>query len=150
MIPVTVEMAMTTPVETISASATMAGAARRLRDATIGSLVVVDGDDIVGMVTESNIVTAVANDRELPAATVTDCMVTPVVTVERDATVVGAGKRMRAHDVRRLPVLDDGELVGIVTTTDLVHYLPRLRATIRRERIQALTRADSHTRTSPQ
>jgi CBS domain-containing protein len=69
-------------------------------------------------------------------------MVTPVVTVEAGDTVLDAGKRMRTHDVRRLPVLDDGELVGIVTTTDLVHYLPRLRATIRRERTQALTRTD--------
>jgi CBS-domain-containing membrane protein len=63
-----------------------------------------------------------------------DCMVSPVVTISSDESVVSAGKQMREHSVRRMPVLDDGELVGIVTTTDLAHYLPRLRASIRRER----------------
>jgi CBS domain-containing protein len=41
---------------------------------------------------------------------------------------------MREASVRRLPVVDDDELVGIVTTTDLAYYLPRLRTAIRRER----------------
>jgi len=41
---------------------------------------------------------------------------------------------MKEHSIRRLPVTEDGDLVGMLTTTDLTHYLPRLRNTILRGR----------------
>jgi CBS domain-containing protein len=66
--------------------------------------------------------------------TVGEVMTSPVETVTEGLTATEAARRMREHSVRRVPVLDGDELVGIVTTTDLAHYLPRLRATILRER----------------
>lgn len=138
MIPVAVETAMTTPVRTMGPDATMVEAARELREAAVGALVVVEKSDIVGMVTESDIITVVTGGKGLETTTVEQFMMSPVRTVASDATVTEAGQRMREHSVRRMPVVDDGELVGIVTTTDLAYYLPRLRATIRRERQASL------------
>ncbi|MFC7132977.1 MULTISPECIES: cyclic nucleotide-binding/CBS domain-containing protein [Salinibaculum] len=137
MIPVDVATAMTTPVRTIGADRTMVAAAQALREAAIGALVVVDDGELVGILTESSIITVVTGGRDLETATVADCMVAPVVTIRSDETVVAAGERMREHSVRRMPVVEDGDLVGIVTTTDLAYYLPRLRTTIRWERQQA-------------
>ena len=134
MIAIDVAKAMTTPVRTVTPDATMVEAARELRDGAIGALVIVENDDIVGMVTESDIVTLVTAGAGLETATVGECMISPVMTIRSDDTVMQAGERMREASVRRLPVVDDDELVGIVTTTDLAYYLPRLRTAIRRER----------------
>jgi CBS domain-containing protein len=135
MITIEVATAMTEPVRTATADATMVEAARELRGAAIGALVVLDGDDIVGTVTESDIVTVVTSGTGLDDATVSDCMAGPVHTVRSDEAVTDAGGRMRDHSGRRMPVVDDGELAGIVTTADLAYYLPRLRAMIKRERL---------------
>jgi len=48
-----------------------------------------------------------------------------LVTVDPDASVEAAVESLRAHDVEKLPVLEDGTLVGIVTTTDVADYVPR-------------------------
>jgi CBS domain-containing protein len=134
MIPISVATAMTTPVTTVAPDTTMVDAARELRGAAIGALVVLAGDDILGLVTESDIITVVTDGTGLETATVSDCMTAPVTTIRSDRTVTDAGERMRDRSIRRMPVVDDGELVGIVTTTDLAYYMPRLRATIRRDR----------------
>jgi predicted transcriptional regulator len=47
---------------------------------------------------------------------------------------------MKANAIRRLPVVDDGDLVGMLTTTNLAHYIPRLREAIHRTRHQTRDR----------
>ncbi len=144
MISLDVSTAMTTPVRTIPTDYTAAEAAHEMRGAGIGSLVVEDEDSVVGIVTQSDVIDLIADGTDVAGATVTDIMSTPVVTVERNARVLDAAESMKEHSVRRLPVCtgertaDDtiasDDLAGIVSTTDLTHYLPRLRNTILRER----------------
>ncbi|WP_283241371.1 cyclic nucleotide-binding/CBS domain-containing protein [Haloterrigena sp. H1] len=61
-------------------------------------------------------------------------MNTAVVTVTSDKSIREAAALMREHSVQHLPVVDDDEVVGILTTTNLAHYLPRLRRNILRSR----------------
>jgi CBS domain-containing protein len=115
---------MTTPVQTVAPETTIAEAARTLSAAGIGSLVVGE-DRIDGIVTESDIVASVADERDPTQTTVADLMSDPVVTITPDETIRVAGERMGHNGVKKLPVAEDGRAVGIITTTDLALYLPR-------------------------
>lgn len=120
---------MSSPVTTVSRETTIAEAANTLAEEHVGSLVV--GDDIVeGIVTETDIVRAVGQSLDLGTATVGDIMSEPVVTIRPHEAVHVAGERMGHNGVKKLPVTEDGEPVGIVTTTDLAHFFPRNRITM--------------------
>lgn len=56
----------------------------------------------------------------------------PLVSVSSTEEIHRAAALMKEYSIQRLPVIDDGELCGIVTTSDLTDYIPRLRNTIRR------------------
>jgi CBS domain-containing protein len=126
---------MSSPVQTVTAECSAVEAAQRMRADGVGSLVVRDDTDaIAGIVTQSDIIEVLAAAADMATTTVADLMSSPVVTVGSDDRILAAAELMKDNSVRRLPVVDDGELVGIVTTTDLTHYLPRLRGTILRNR----------------
>jgi len=124
-----VEEIMSAPVATVSEETTVTEVARHLRKKNIGSLVV--GEEIIeGIVTETDIVDAVAEDIDLDETPVSKIMTDPVVTIRPHEPVHVAGERMGHNAVKKLPVTDSGEPVGIVTTTDLAHFFPRNRITM--------------------
>jgi len=117
--------AMTSPVQTIDPDETADAVARELRGGDIGSLVVVDAEDRpTGIVTETDLVTLLADGRDPSTVRVDSFMSSPVVSVESGIDVVQAAERAREADVDRVAVVEDGRLVGILTTTDLLYYLP--------------------------
>jgi acyl dehydratase/CBS domain-containing protein len=137
--PVTIREVLNPTVETVDPDLDAAAVARLLHGEDIGSVVVVDdsearsasgsrtqsGDgDLVGIVTESDIGGLVAEGPDASTVTAADCMSTPVVTVDADDPIETAVERFRERRIKKLPVTDDGDLVGIVTTTDLSYYLP--------------------------
>jgi CBS domain-containing protein len=117
-----VEALMTSPVETIAPDASVAEAARILTEEGIGSLVVGD-EQLTGIVTESDIVASVAEETD-PSTPVSELMSDPVVTIQRTDSLQVAAERMGHNGVKKLPVVDDGAAVGIITTTDLALHLP--------------------------
>lgn len=94
----------------------------RMRDAGVGSVVVLDGrGDPIGVVTDRDLVVYVCDpDRDPDTTTANDVMAREVVSVGPDASVLEAAAVMAEANVRRVPVLDDGDLVGIVTLDDLL------------------------------
>ncbi|MFB6192522.1 MAG: cyclic nucleotide-binding/CBS domain-containing protein [Haloarculaceae archaeon] len=117
---------MSSPAETVSAETAIVEAAKQLSKERIGSLVV--GEDIVeGIVTETDIVRAVGEEFDAAATAVGDIMSEPVVSIRPHESVRTAGERMGHNSVKKLPVTEDGEPVGIVTTTDLAHFFSRER-----------------------
>ncbi|MEF8851182.1 MAG: CBS domain-containing protein [Haloarculaceae archaeon] len=114
--------AMTAPVRTVEYDIAVADAARILLRNRIGALVVID-DGIAGILTETDVVESVAAEHDIRRLTVGQLMTSEVVTVDADATVETACERMRSRDVKKLPVTEDGDLVGILTTTDVAHAL---------------------------
>lgn len=115
---------MSSPVETVSSETTITESARVLRENSIGSLIVA-GDIIEGIITETDIVAAVGEEVDLESTTVEDIMTEPVVSIRPQESVAAAGRRMGKNTVKKLPVTVDGEPIGIVTTTDLAHFVPR-------------------------
>ena len=124
----TVEVLMTTPVETVAPDATLAEAARVLDAEGIGSLVVGE-DRLDGILTESDVVSAVGEELD-PATSVSELSTDPVVTVRPTETLRTAAERMGHNGVKKLPVVEAGTAVGIVTTTDLALHLPTFQVTM--------------------
>lgn len=102
-------------------------AAAIMRDRGVGSLIVVDGTKAIGILTERDIVTKVAaGNREPASVRVRDVMTSPVISVHPHEDVEEAARRMSARRIRRLPVVDGGRLVGVVTENDIIRLLPNL------------------------
>lgn len=136
MIDQSVDEVMTRSVRTVSEETTASAVARLFATSGIGSAVVVDpeSDELLGIVTESDIMQQVASDADVTTVLVGSFMTTPVVTVTSTDSIDTAATLMKTHSIRRLPVVDDGTLVGVLTTTNLAHYIPRLRDAILRTR----------------
>lgn len=113
---------MSTPVQTVDYAEPVADAARTLCRNDIGSLVVED-DGIAGIITETDFMSAVGAERNLERATVGQLMNESVETIDAMETIEIACDRMHSNDVKRLVVTDNGSLAGIVTTTDITHWL---------------------------
>ncbi|MHB9286884.1 CBS domain-containing protein [Halobacteriales archaeon Cl-PHB] len=117
---------MRTPVETVSPEATARAAAGRLVEEGIGSLVVCEDGEPVGIVTEVDVAELVSAGRDPEATTVREFMTSPLITTSASASIEEAAQTMLDQDIKRLPVVDGGDVVGIVTTTDLANFLPHL------------------------
>ncbi|MFC6864088.1 CBS domain-containing protein [Halomicroarcula sp. GCM10025817] len=126
LVPLPVRDVMTAPARTATRDTTIAAAASLLRDEGIGSLVVEADGEPVGIVTESDVVAVTAEGGDATALTAGDVMSQTLVTIRPDASIEAAVERLRSHGIKKLPVVDDGVLVGIVTTTDLSNYIPQL------------------------
>jgi CBS domain-containing protein len=129
MIEKTVQTAMSDAVATVPPDATATEAANLLRRREVGSLVVVATAEVVGIVAESDFVALVGEDAD-PDTPVSAFMSAPVVTVTPETTLADAATTMREAGVKKLPVIADGDLAGVVTTTDLAHFLPRYRTDV--------------------
>jgi CBS domain-containing protein len=95
-------------------------AARRMKDRNIGDVIVLDGAVVCGVVTDRDIVVrAVAEGLDPKSTTLGEICSRELVTVHPDDSVKDAVQLMRAHALRRLPVLDGFNPVGIVSIGDL-------------------------------
>ena len=105
----------------LPATATVIEAARAMRDRDIGAVVVTKKGDIVcGMVTDRDIaVRAVAEDRELSSTMLGDICSRDLTSVPAETPIETAVEALRGKAIRRLPVMDSGRVVGIVSIGDL-------------------------------
>ncbi len=109
---------MRTRVETISPRESAGAALERMRRARIRHLVVQDGGNVVGVVSDRDIV---PGSRRFE--TVGDIMRTPAVTCSPRTTVREAANLLRGRTIGCLPVVEEGRVAGIVTTTDLLDLI---------------------------
>lgn len=111
---------MTKNVKTISPSATMAEAARLMRKNRIGCLVVVEGSKPVGIITERDIAYKIVAEEKSSDTTVKEVMTRELKTIDKEKTMKDAARIMAAHVIRRLPVVENKELIGIITLEDVM------------------------------
>jgi CBS domain-containing protein len=116
----TVREAMTSSPTTIESDATVIEAAKHMTSENVGSLPVVRNGDLVGMVTDRDLVTNVlAKDVDPSKVTVAEVSSSNPVVATPDEPLDAALKRMASEQVRRLPVVDGGKLVGILAQADV-------------------------------
>jgi CBS domain-containing protein len=110
---------MTPAAVTDRADDTLAEAARRMWEQQTGSLLVMDGEELLGIITERDILKAVATGAPLSETRVSDAMTKEVVTVHPGTSLREAAAIMTDKWIRHLPVVERGKLVGILSQRDL-------------------------------
>jgi CBS domain-containing protein len=105
---------------TAAADDSLEQAAARLQDKDVSALVILDGYRLAGIITERDIVRAVADRRDLADCTAADYMTSQPATVDLQTPLWVVAWRMLAYGVRHLPVMVAGEVTGMVSARDLL------------------------------
>jgi len=92
----------------------------------IGSLLVLDDEKLVGILTERDVLNLVARGENLDEVKVKDVMSRDVITIESDKKIEDAVDLMLKHKIKKLPVMESGKIVGIITTSDIIVAEPKL------------------------
>jgi signal-transduction protein with cAMP-binding, CBS, and nucleotidyltransferase domain len=108
----------------VDAAASVIEAARRMVDANVGSLLVTDGGEVVGIVTERDYLRRVTlvegrTDRE---TRVREIVSSPLIVATPDTTTDECKALMTDRRIRHVPVVEDGDIVGIVSIGDIVKF----------------------------
>jgi len=115
---------MTEDVATVCPGSSVVSAAKIMSDKNISCIIVSDNGDLSGIITETDLLKrAVAEGNDFRRMTVEQIMSSPVRSLPRNLSVLDAGRIMEAENIRRLVVLEEERLVGIVTQTDIVRVL---------------------------
>jgi signal-transduction protein with cAMP-binding, CBS, and nucleotidyltransferase domain len=119
----TVGQLMTRDLSFIHEEASIQEAARSMHTKRIGSLLVKKDDDFLGIVTETDVVQAVAEQPEAVARlTVKGVMSSPIITVERTMSPHYARDLMADRKIRHLGVTEESQIVGVISVRDLLAY----------------------------
>ncbi|GFO97329.1 CBS domain-containing protein [groundwater metagenome] len=112
---------MTRDVATVDIKSDVLQLARKMLELDVGSVIITDGKHPVGIVTERDIVRKIITKNLKPGAvSIRELMTTPLITVPASEGVTGAMHMMVRMKIRRLPVVEVGKLIGIVTDIDLI------------------------------
>ncbi|MBW3548346.1 MAG: CBS domain-containing protein [Actinobacteria bacterium] len=118
--PPTVRDVMTADPVALEAKTSVTEAARKMKERDIGDVIVLEGDRLCGVVTDRGIVVrALAEERDPGATKLGDICSREVVTVAPSDDLTTAGDVMRQKAIRRVPVVEEGRPVGILSMGDL-------------------------------
>jgi len=109
---------MTSDVETCTLLDNVFEVAVKMKDLNVGAIPIVDGDRLVGMITDRDIVIRGIAEKHPPSSKVEAVMSDHLVTATPDMSTQEATKLMAQHKIRRLPVVDGDKLIGIVALGD--------------------------------
>jgi CBS domain-containing protein len=107
----------------VTAAQSVAEGVAALAERRIGALPVMDGDKVVGVFSERDVIHAInAHGAAALARTIGEVMTAPAITVGPDEPAIGALSLMTRRRVRHLPVIENGVVIGVVSIGDLVKY----------------------------
>ena len=110
----------------ISADASVFEAVQRMVDNNVGSLLVTDAGEFVGIVTERDYLRRVTLQGRTEEAPVGEIMTSPLVIATRETTIDECMALMTDRRIRHVPVVDEGKVVGLVSIGDLVKFKSKL------------------------
>ncbi len=118
-----VEEIMSVAVNTLESNVSVSEAAKLLFSQDLGSVVVTEYGELVGIATELDFVRVLAKGLDAANTALEEIMSEPLISIEHTTLVADAAKLMSEKHVRRLPVIKDKALVGIVTASDVARHL---------------------------
>jgi CBS domain-containing protein len=122
-----VEDVMVKEVITVDEKSTVKEAADTMNKFEIGCLIVTKNGKAVGILTERDLLKRIVGEARDPVKTrVADIMSKPLIVVEPDMEMEEAAKLMFKLKIKKLPVVQDGQLLGLVTLTDLARFQPQM------------------------
>ena len=118
----TIADVMTKSVISVDASMTVNGAAKMMEDAKVGAVIVMENNTPVGIVTDRDLVKVVTHAYDI-STPVKQIMSSPLFSINSDESVRTAADLMHDRGIRKLPVIDGENVIGIITATDIVNLL---------------------------
>lgn len=119
---VSVKKVMTKNPLKVDMTTTIREVAEIMKTKKVGSILVNQEDKTVGIITETDLCRRVIGEDRVPYITpVSQVMSSPVLTIQGDASIYDAQDLMDKHKIRHLLVLDDDEVVGLISIRDLIH-----------------------------
>lgn len=116
---------MTYPAITEDEDVSVAKISKGMQMAGIGSVVITKEDKPIGIITDRDIVVKVImNDRNQDKVKVKEIMSSPLMTIESDVSLMTACKLLVEKGIRRLPVIEAGELIGIISLKNIITKEP--------------------------
>ena len=120
---ITIGQVMTKSIISVDASATINEAAKMMEDTKVGAVLVMENNLPVGIVTDRDFAIKVAAHAYPISTSVKKIMSSPLFSVNSADSVRSAADLMHSSGVRKLPVIDEQKIVGIITATDIVNLL---------------------------
>ncbi len=120
-----VDEIMTKALITVNTSTTVLQIAKMMEQGGIGAVIVKDGDNLVGIVTDRDYATKVAANNLSLDSTADKIMSSPLITINHNDSIAAAAEMMSTKKIRKLAVSNAGTIVGIITSTDLVNQLAK-------------------------
>lgn len=118
---------MSKNVKTVRVDATVKEAVKKMNKFRIGSIIVIRGKRPVGIITERDILERIVEPCMEPTAIkVKDIMSSPVIFTRPDVSIEDATSLMSAKKIKKLAVIENDKLVGIVTSMDMIRASPKL------------------------
>jgi len=111
---------MNKDVLTLDKSTSLQDAAEHMKKLSIGCVIVTENDNPIGIITERDFVTKIAAEGRPLFTEIKEVMSSPLITINSEETIWEASELMKEKLIHKLPVTDNGNIVGIVTTSDIV------------------------------
>ena len=103
----------------VAPSSTIRDAAKTMTENKVGCVIVIENENPIGIVTESDFVRRVAVNGKPVSSPVKEIMSHPLISIDADATIWELAEKMKLDNIRKIPVIQDNKMIGIVTTTDI-------------------------------
>jgi CBS domain-containing protein len=127
--------AMSKAIRSVRPSSSAHEAIAKMIKFNVGSILVIDGERLVGIITERDIIAKIAEQcMDARSVQAKDIMSRPVITISQDVTLEEAANMIVKKSIKKLVVTDEGKVVGVITTTDIVRKSPQLARVLSQER----------------
>lgn len=120
---ITVKDVMTRSVVSVDSTATINEAAKMMEDTKVGAIIVMENNTPIGIVTDRDFAVKVAAHAYQVSEPIKKIMTSPLIAIGPEETVLMAADLMYTRGVRKLPVIDNDKVIGMITATDLVNQL---------------------------
>ncbi len=111
---------MISDLATLDSSTTIKDAAKIMDEKNIGCIIVTKDNLPIGILTERDFVNSIASKKTTPTYPIEKVMSSPLIDIKPDQTVWDAAQIMKTKNIHKLPVRREDQIIGIITTTDLV------------------------------
>ena len=116
---------MSKAIISVNTETTVFQIAKMMEQSGIGAILVKKNSNLAGIITDRDFATKIASDRLSFDTPVEKVMSSPLITINHDESISAAAKRMTSKKIRKLAVTDNGDVVGLITSTDLVTQLTK-------------------------
>lgn len=123
---VMVKDVMNSPVITAPPNASVKELADKMRRAKVGSVIIMENDKPIGIVSDWDIVSMATVRDELPSMILAKEIMKPLQSIESEASITQAARQLRKYNIKRLSVTYKNELVGMISSSDVIAVTPEL------------------------